>query len=37
MFIDKLTCVCDDLQLFGAYFDSLLSKSMNKYSPSVNM
>jgi len=31
-----LTCVCDDRQLFGPYFDSLDSGSANKYSPSIN-
>lgn len=28
--------VCDDLQLFGAYLDNLLSWFTNKYSPSEN-
>lgn len=32
-FMSILTCVCDALQLFGAYLESLLSGSANKYSP----
>lgn len=30
------TLVWDDLQLFGPYFESLLSGSANRYSPSKN-
>lgn len=30
-----LTCVCDERQLFGPYFESLDSGSANRYSPSI--
>lgn len=32
--INIFTCVWDERQLFGPYFDNLLSGSANRYSPS---
>lgn len=35
--LNRLTCVWDERQLFGPYFDNLLSGSANRYSPSTKI